>query len=279
MPPAGSCDCQFHIYGDPAKYPPKRQPLYDPPKATFEDMKGVLSILGIDRGVIVYPMPYDTDNKLLFDVLRSLDKHDREAFRAVCIVKDDVSDREIIDLKNLGVVGARFNIGQRWMEGASKDSVLRNLARTRDLGLHARLHIAPEDLEDWGAVLRSVTGLTYIIDHMGSIEPKQGIDQPAMRWYLDALQDEYWYMMISNGNRHSAMDSGWLDVVPFGKMFVDKFPHKLIWGTDWPHVAWRKRMMNDAEPLELFYRYIDNDAALMRQILVDTPAMLHGFAT
>ncbi|MFN3889564.1 MAG: amidohydrolase family protein [Beijerinckiaceae bacterium] len=279
MPPAGSCDCQFHIYGDPQKYPPKRRPLYDPPNATFEDMKRVLSILGLDRGVIVYPMPYDTDNTLLFDVLRSLDVNDRARFKAVCIVKDEVSDREILDLKEIGVVGARFNIGKRWMEGASKESVRRNLERTRDLGLHARLHIAPEDLDEWGSVLRSVNGLTYIIDHMGSIDPTQGVNQPAMRWYLDVLKDENWFMMISNGNRHSSMDFGWDDVIPFGKTFVEHCPRKLVWGTDWPHVAWRKPMMNDAEPLELFYRYIDNDAVLMREILVQTPAMLHGFAT
>lgn len=278
-PPVGSCDCQFHIYGDPEKYPPKSQPLYDPPSATFEDVKRVLRVLGIERGVIVYPMPYDTDNRLLFDTLRPLDEHDRARFKAVCIVKDAVPDREILDLKDLGVVGARFNIGQRWMEGSSKESVRRNLERTRDLGLHARLHIAPEDLDEWGAVLRSMHGLTYIIDHMGSIDPAQGVHQAAMRWYLDVLQDENWFMMISNGNRHSAMDFGWDDVIPFGKAFVERVPHKLVWGTDWPHVAWRKPMMNDAEPLELFYRYIDNDAALMRQILVDTPAMLHGFAT
>jgi 2-pyrone-4,6-dicarboxylate lactonase len=72
QPPPGSCDCQFHIYGDPTKYAPKNAPLYDPPSATFEDAKGVLATLGIDRGVIVYPMPYDTDNRLLFDTLRAL---------------------------------------------------------------------------------------------------------------------------------------------------------------------------------------------------------------
>ena len=46
---------------------------------------------------------------------------------------------------------------------------------------------------------------------------------------------------------------------------------------DWPHVRWRKTMMNDAKEVELFYRSIDNDPALMRKILVDNPARLHGF--
>ena len=53
----------------------------------------------------------------------------------------------------------------------------------------------------------------------------------------------------------------------------------MVWGTDWPHVNWRKkRMMNDAETVELFYRYVDNDPALIKKVLVDNPARLYGFA-
>jgi 2-pyrone-4,6-dicarboxylate lactonase len=41
-PPPLSCDCQFHIFEDPKRYPPKQGALYDPPKATFADMKLVM---------------------------------------------------------------------------------------------------------------------------------------------------------------------------------------------------------------------------------------------
>ena len=35
-PPAGSCDCQFHIYGDPAQFPPRTNAPYPPiESATF----------------------------------------------------------------------------------------------------------------------------------------------------------------------------------------------------------------------------------------------------
>ena len=36
-------------------------------------------------------------------------------------------------------------------------------------------------------------------------------------------------------------------------------------------------MMNDSEEVELLYRYVDGDAALLQKILVDNPARLHGF--
>ena len=75
-----------------------------------------------------------------------------------------------------------------------------------------------------------------------------------------------------------AMENGFDDAVPFGRLFVAAAPDRMIWGTDWPHVNWRKsRMMNDAETVELLYRYVDNDQALLQKILVGNPARLHGF--
>jgi hypothetical protein len=37
-------------------------------------------------------------------------------------------------------------------------------------------------------------------------------------------------------------------------------------------------MMNDAEEVELLYRYVDLDDALLHKILVTNPARLHGFS-
>ena len=36
-------------------------------------------------------------------------------------------------------------------------------------------------------------------------------------------------------------------------------------------------MMNDAEEVELLYRYLDCNAALLRKILMDNPVRLHAF--
>src|SRR5690349_11761886 len=108
-PPPLRCDCQLHIFEDAGKYPPKQVALYEPPNATFEDMRGVLRKLGFARGVIVHAMPYDTDHRLLIDTLSALD--DRDNIRAVAIIKDNVSDTELDKLNTLGVRGARFNLG------------------------------------------------------------------------------------------------------------------------------------------------------------------------
>lgn len=279
LPPPKSCDCQFHIFADPARYPPKKDAYYQPPDATFEDMQGVLKVLGFERGVIVHAMPYDTDHRLLIDTLEGLGEAGRANFRATAIVKDTVTDADMARLDKLGVVAARFNIGRRYQETTPRVSVVRALARTREIGWHARLHVGGDDLVADAAFLRSIKGITVVVDHMGHLELAQGLDQPACRFLIDMLKNEGWWMMLSNGCRDSVMDYGFDDAVPFGRAYVEAAPDRLIWGSDWPHVNWRKpRMMNDAETVELLYRYVDNDPELLRKILVSNPARLHRFS-
>jgi 2-pyrone-4,6-dicarboxylate lactonase len=277
LPPAKSCDCQFHIYGDPQTYPPKQNAYYQPPNATFDDIRGVLATLGFERGVIVHPMPYDTDHRLLIDTLSGLDPATRKNFRATGIIKDNVTDAQLERLDELGVCAARFNIGKRYEETNSRDSVVRSIARAREIGWHARLHVGADDIEADPAFLESIRDITVVVDHMAHLHFERGLDQPACRWLVHMLEHEGWWMLLSNGNRDSKMEGGYDDAVPFGKLFIEAAPDRMIWGTDWPHVNWRKRMMNDAETVELLYRYVDNDKGLLQKILVDNPARLHGF--
>jgi 2-pyrone-4,6-dicarboxylate lactonase len=278
LPPPKSCDCQIHIYGDPRIYPPKPDATYTPPDATFEDARRVIGTLGFERGVIVHPMPYGSNHQLLIDVLEALGPEGRAHFRATAIVDDKVTDRELERLDALGVVGARYNVAKFLGETHSPAAVRRSMERIREIGWHARLHFAGPDLLEHSDLLRSVRDLTMVIDHMGHVDFSQGLDDPAPRWILDMLKNERWWMMVSNGNRISRMEAGWDDAVPFGKAYIEAAPDRIIWGSDWPHVQWRKkRMMNDAEEVELLYRYVDNDQDLLRKIMVDNPARLHGF--
>jgi predicted TIM-barrel fold metal-dependent hydrolase len=134
------------------------------------------------------------------------------------------------------------------------------------------------DLLEYADVLEEIKSIPISIDHMGRVDFSLGLDQPAVRWILKMLRRDNWWMMVSNGNRTSSFESGWDDAVPFGRAYLEAAPDRTIWATDWPHVRWRKkRMMNDAEEVELLYRYADNDAELLQKVLVDNPARLHGF--
>src|SRR4051794_20419445 len=254
LPPPMSCDCQFHIFGDAARYPLRYDVTFQPPAATFADMRGVLRTLGFGRGVIVHTQRYDTDHRLLIDELAALSPDERRNFRAIGIVRDTLSDSEMARLDAIGVRGARFHLGKRWGQAHDPADVRRSMDRVREIGWHARLHISGSDVVDWGDFLQSVKGLAMVIDHMGHLDLSLGVEQPAMQWILDRLRDERWWVKLSNGNRDSVMESSWDDAIPFAKAFIAAAPDRMIWGTDWPHTGWRKqRMMNDAEVVELLY--------------------------
>ncbi|HWG03719.1 MAG TPA: amidohydrolase family protein [Beijerinckiaceae bacterium] len=278
-PPPNSCDCQFHIFGDAGKYPLRNDPALGPPNASFADMQQVLRILGFGRGVIVHSQRYDTDHRLLIDALESLTPQERKNFRATCIVKDDVTDSEMQTLDSLGICAARFNLGKRWIDADDRAMVRRSMERAREIGWHARLHIAGSDIAEWGDFLLSVRDMPMVIDHMAHLDFSLGLQQPALLWIRERLKnDGNWWVKLSNGNRDSAMDFGWDDAIPFARAFIEAAPDRMIWGTDWPHTGWRDRpMMNDADLVELLYRYVDHDKALVQAILVDNPARLHKF--
>jgi 2-pyrone-4,6-dicarboxylate lactonase len=276
-PPARSCDCQFHIYGEPARFPPRANAPYAPiESATFAQAQRTHRAIGFERGVIVHSAIYGSDHRLLLDALENL--NDRERYRGIGIVDDRVSDQELARLHAAGVRGARFNFVRFFAMEQREAEVRRSMARLRELGWHARLHVNGEDLLENSALLRSLKDVPMVIDHFGHVGFEGGMERPVIRWVLDMLQQENWWMMVSNGNRDSKFDAGWDDALPYGKAFIEAAPERIIWGTDWPHPQWKKPMMNDAEEVQLLYRYVDNDAALLQKILVDNPARLHGFA-
>ena len=275
-PPPGSCDCQFHIYDDPARFPPRPNPPYSAiVSATFAEAQRMHKAIGFDRGVIVHSAIYGNDHRLLLDALERL--NDSDHYRGIGIVDDRVSDKELERLHAAGVRGARFNFVRFLTLDQRETEVRRSMARLRELGWHARLHVHGDDLLNNSGLLCSIKDVPMVIDHFGHVGFEGGLERPVIRWVLDVLKRENWWMMVSNGNRDSKMDVGWDDAVPYGRAFIKAAPDRIVWGSDWPHPQWKKRMMNDAEEVELLYRYVDGDMGLLRKILVENPARLHGF--
>ncbi len=276
-PPAHSTDCQVHIYGDPEKYPVKANAAYGPIKdATVWDLQRMHAALGFERAVFVQASIYGTDHSVLFDTLEAVKATGR--YRAVGLVDESTSDAELARMDALGFRAARYNFVSYLKQVPDVASVKRSIDRIRELNWHVRLHVTAQDLLTHSDFLLSIKDIPIAIDHMAHVDYAAGVDQPSVRWILDALKRDNWWMMASNGNRYSKMESKWDDVLPCGRAFVQAAPDRIIWCTDWPHPQWTKRMMNDAEEVEdLLYRFVDNDPALIQKILVDNPARLHGF--
>jgi 2-pyrone-4,6-dicarboxylate lactonase len=268
LPPPHSCDCHFHVFGDPSNYPPAEKRTYDPPDATVEQLLKMHAALGIGRGVMVQPAVYGTDNRLLADALA-----DRPNYRGVAAVDDSVSDTELDRLDDAGVRGARFNLGGTPDTAAFS----RSIARIRELGWHAKIGGSGDDFVKHAAWLRSLDG-PFVLDHLAGAEGARGLEQPVVALALELLR-EGWWILLSNGDRRSSGTAPWDDMVPIAQAYAAAAPDRILWASDWPHLLYAKpEVPNDADLVELLYRYLPDKAAL-KKILVDNPARLYGFGS
>jgi predicted TIM-barrel fold metal-dependent hydrolase len=270
LPLIGSCDCHLHVFAEAKRYPTAAGGTYDPPAATFTDLEHMHRTLGIARAVIVQASIYGTDNRLMVDTITG-----RKNYRGVAVIDDGTSDAELARMNDAGVRAARFNFAKFLGLVPTTESFHRCVERVKPLGWHVKIFGEFDEYKDHIPFLRA-SGVTVVLDHMGRMDFRQGLDQPAMRTVLDLLSDERWWIMLSGEERHSVSDFPWDDSIPFARAFVEAAPERVIWATDWPHVRFRRNMPNDADLLDMLYRYVP-DAAARKKILVDNPARLYGF--
>jgi 2-pyrone-4,6-dicarboxylate lactonase len=267
--PAGAWDCQVHVFGDPQQYPPWPGRSYNAPPAFIDDMRSMHRTLGIARGVIVQPTTYGTDHTLLLDLLAA-----EKGYVGAAIIDDTTSDAELRRLHEGGVRSARFNFAKFLGMAPSPASFKRSIDRIAELGWVAKIHAVGNEFVEHAELFRPLR-LPTVIDHMGHFYFKDGMDQPVIPLLLELLKGDNFWIMLSNADRRSATGHPWADALPFARLFFDAAPDRAIWGTDWPHTHYHGKMPNDADLLELFYRFVP-DPAVQTNILVHNPNRLFG---
>lgn len=270
-PPPGSTDAQAHVFGPISRYPTRPGAAYVPDaEANADAVERMHRALGIERGVFVQATAYGTDNRVLIDALKG-----RPNYRGIVIMDDDTTDRELQEMDEAGVRGARFNFWKQLKIVPSVASFERSIARIGELGWHARIHAVGEEWIELKDVL-SKPKIHMVIDHMGHPHVEDGVDHPALKLLREFLKRENWWVMVSNADRVTSQDKVWSDVAPIARSFLMAAPDRAIWSTDWPHVMYKKPMPNDAELLEFLFS-VTPEPELRRKVLVDNPARLHGF--
>jgi 2-pyrone-4,6-dicarboxylate lactonase len=225
--------------------------------------------LGIERGVLVQVSVHGTDNRLLIETLRS----HPERLRGIAVVAPDVADAELDVLDAAGVRGLRCNelfgggIGLEAME-----SLARRIARR---GWHLQLLIDGRRLPIISARLVRLP-VPFVVDHMGYISTAGGLDDPGFQELCKLLKEADCWVKISGANRISSQPIPYRDTIPFAQTLVAARPERVVWGSDWPHVAIKGPMANDGVLLDLLAEWIPDEPTRNR-ILVDNPAALYGF--
>jgi predicted TIM-barrel fold metal-dependent hydrolase len=267
--PPGSCDCHAHIFGPADRYPFTPNRSYTPPEAPVEAYRHMLAALGFERGVIVQPSVYGTDNRCTRDaVVASGGK-----WRGVAVVEPDVSDLVLADFHSVGFRGVRINL--LFKGGLQMDALERLANAIHPLRWHVQLLLDCRDLPQIADRLRRLP-VDFVVDHMGHMPVSAGITHPGFQTLLRLLGEGKCWVKLSGAYRVSTAPYPYQDAVPFARALVRAAPERLVFGTDWPHPSISVPMPQDAGLLDLLELWAPEQKVRSR-ILVDNPAQLYDF--
>jgi len=266
--PPGACDAHCHVFGPGDRFPYAPNRSYTPPDAPKEKLAALHKHLGFSRAVLVQASCHGTDNSAMLDAIAA----SNGAWRGVAMVGPGVTDGELEKLHAGGVRGARFNFVAH-LGGAPDPAVVESIsARIAPLGWHLQLHLDAEDILTYRDFLDRLR-VPFIIDHMGRIEARHGLDQKPFRMLLELMKNERAWVKVSGPERISSAGKPFHDAIPFARTLIEAAPARVLWGTDFPHPN-VKVMPNDGALVDLFAAFCTDDA-LRRQVLIDNPSRLY----
>lgn len=272
MPVLG-VDCHAHLFGRDFPLSPQRP--YDPEPGQMGTVARFLALLdahGLSHGLAVAAEPYGTDNRCIRDgIARS---HGR--LKGIALVDPDIIDRDLLALKEGGIVGVRYNLTSFGMSQFLHPGSARLFARLAELGMFLQIHCERDELAGAAEILATAP-MRLMIDHFGRPDVTRGLDQPGFKALLDIGRRGDCVVKLSGPFRSSRMTPPYRDVEPFVAAAVEAFTlANCVWGSDWPFVKVTERIDYGPE-LACVERWFP-DPADRRALLADNPARLFGFS-
>lgn len=262
--PPGAWDCHFHVFGPQKWYPLRRGLSVEHEDSTIEQYFQLQQTLGLSRGLLVQSGVHGCN----YQHVLHLQYRYPERLRSVVMLAPDVTDTEISVLTQAGVVGIRFFPGT-----TSPDENL--IARVRERGwLPHYLLRTDEQADAWAKQILASRG-NFVIEHSGMPNWQQGIDGKRFALVLELMDTGRCWIKLS-AFMSSAPPPLFADAIVPNQVLVNRFPSRVLWGSDWPHPSWPQSTVNDGDLLDLLRLWAPEESARTR-ILVDNPEALFGF--
>lgn len=267
--PPKSCECHSHIFGPEAKYPVApgdgRNRHGEVSVAQYTDLLGWL---GIERGVIVQPATYGTDNRCTVDAIAEMGLH---RTRGIAVCAPSVGKSELRQLNAAGIRGIR--VASPAID-TSFDEAAAMAPRLADLGWH--IQMSGSDALPWLAAARPLP-VPAVIDHMARLPVNLNLNSKPFTTMLRLLETGNVWIKLSGPYYGSAAGAPYADVIPRISALARHRPDRLVWALNWPHTS----IPMDAKPCAAdcldILEYAVPDANTRKLILADNPARLYGF--
>ncbi|MGZ9811639.1 amidohydrolase family protein [Pseudoroseicyclus sp. H15] len=257
-------DSHFHIYT--TDLPLAEDAWHRPPEDAGTDrLIRTLDEHGVMFGVVAAASLHGTYNDHVRDALR---QHRR--LRATAVVDPDISQAELQGMDADGFVGIRFV----WSVKENPPDITsapyrRLLRRVADLGWHVHFIERPARMAGMIAAIEEA-GATAVVDHMGLPKAENGMDDPAFKTLLEAVDRGRTWVKLSAAYRFKPPASG----IDYARALIERTGgERLVWASDWPFAA-HETTMTYARALQDFHDQV-LDPELRRRIGGRNPLALY----
>ncbi len=283
--PPRAAECHMHVFGPFGRFPLARERAYNVPEAPLEAHERMKRRVGLERTVLVQASGHGMDNGAMLAALAALG----DRGRAIAVVPLDVAGDELLRMKKAGVRGVRLNL----VTLASRHSgdpaaLLPAYARlVAPLGWHLQVFAGPQALLALEPAIARCP-VPVVIDHMGSPDAAQGVDQPAFRALLGLLGKSHVWVKLAGADRITRSTGRLRDAIAFMRALANAAPDRLVWGSDWPNIGFHSgtqvhddrilahRELDAGELLDLLAEAVPH-ARAREAILSSNPERLYGF--
>ncbi|MFL9812224.1 amidohydrolase family protein [Stutzerimonas sp. VN223-3] len=268
-PPAlTGVDTHAHIFRQDLPMAPGRRysPHYD---ALVEQYLEHLDRNGLSHGVLIQPSFLGTDNHFMLEALRRYPQR----LRAVAVVDADISETQLDELAEAGVVGIRLNLIGKTLNDYSGPAWTALFERLAPRGWQVEIQ---RGIDDVALIVPAILacGVDVVIDHFGL--PTGGIDadKPNHKAFLALLGDKRVWLKLSAAYRSQSDLAQAATVLAQVREASDGI-ERFLWGSDWPNTQFEDQ--TDYDRQVAFIEALLPDAGERAQVLMNNPAELFGF--
>jgi len=273
--PAGACDSHVHIIGDARQFPFAASRIYTPETASVAELRSLHRALHIDRVVIVQATVYGADNSCVLNAIKQIGP----GARGIAVLSDTTSSAELDEMHRGGIRGIRIHFEETSPFDPALVRQRLKAALERIKGRKWHVEIVASSWREVEAIRGEVTASAEPVSFDLGVLTLSPVDQHGFNTLQGLLRSGKAYVDIAGP--YNDPDYGRIT-----KPLIAANPHRITWGSNWPHVArFPGRKITEISPMAQVDDGRDlnrlgewtTGAAQRKLILVENPARLYGF--
>ncbi|HEV2126193.1 MAG TPA: amidohydrolase family protein, partial [Chloroflexota bacterium] len=214
----------------------ERYPRSDTPyRASPELLLDYMDEAGVAHAVIVLPMYYRYDNRVLADTIRQYPGK----FAGVGVVDPVASDApdhltRLVEEDGIRGVRLRATIEEEAFGSPESEPLWR---RATELDVPVCLLGKPQHVKTMRQMVERFPETTVVIDHFANIPASGGVESEPFQTFLSLAELPKVFIKLSGLHYWGEGRYPWPAAQPLLRAAIDRFtPERVMWGSDWPHV-------------------------------------------